>query len=118
MIFLSYGASIGIVLGLIVINAFVNFFFMQNIKLALGHKSYYSNQSFIKKILLINNPNIPNKFFKILTYINYIIYVLVVIAFICHMIVYNQISSLVFQCISYVSLMIFFIFTFTGCLCK
>ncbi len=114
MVFLSYGASIGIVFSLLGLFIFTNLGLMLGIKINSGPKSYYNKQNFIKKLLLLNNPNIPSKFFVIMTYVNYIMYGLVIIAFICHMAIYNQTSSLVFQHLAGLNGIVYSIFVFSG----
>lgn len=102
-VFLSCLAGVGIVLGMLFLNAVFNLVMMLEIRSISGYKSYYSKQRFIKRFLLINNPNLPNIVFKIMTYVNYVILLLLVISCICHFIVYNQLTSDILHCCALLS---------------
>ena len=109
-VFLSGWACLGIFLGLILINSIFNLLIMTLINHKTKFKTQFSKQSFIKRFLLMNNPNYPSKSFVIITKINYIALFILLLAMICHMIIYSQITSIVVQIASIFEIIIFAIF--------
>ena len=110
-VFLSRWACIGIFLALIFLNSFINLLAMASINHGTRYKTEFSKQCFIKKFLLINNPNYPSKSFVIITKINYIALLILLLAIICHMIIYSQITSIVVQTTSILAFITLGIFT-------
>ena len=100
-IFLSSWACVIIFLCIFVLTfVFLNLPMIFIIKNAVGYKSYFYRQPFIKKILLLNNPNYPNKAYVVLTWIHYAFLILLLIAIICHIVLQLQVTSIIVQCIS------------------
>ena len=109
-VFLSRWACIGIFLGLILINSIFNLLIMILINHKTKFKTQFSKQSFIKRFLLMNNPNYPSKSFVIITKINYVALIILLLATICHMIIYSQITSIIVQIASILEIIILGIF--------